>query len=106
MTYYILYTYTIPISLFISLEMVRIIQALLIGADENLKFTIPSGNTVSAKARNSNLNEDLGKVQHIFSDKTGTLTQNIMRLSYWYVAETLLDESSRPGNLGRAIKVI
>lgn len=105
MTYYILYTYTIPISLFISLEIVRIIQAIIVTTDPEMKFTLPTGNQVSAQVRNSNLNEDLGKIQHIFSDKTGTLTQNVMKLSYWYSAGQLFNEAENPGDLGRAIKV-
>lgn len=40
-----------------------------------------------ALARTSNLNEELGMVKYIFSDKTGTLTCNIMEFKKCSIAE-------------------
>ncbi|PIA42998.1 hypothetical protein AQUCO_02000449v1 [Aquilegia coerulea] len=71
----ILYGYLIPISLYVSIEVVKVLQASFINKDL-LMFDEESGNP--AQARTSNLNEDLGQVDTILSDKTGTLTCNQM----------------------------
>jgi len=71
-----LYSTIIPISLYVSIEMIKFIQcAKFINNDLNMYHA--ESNT-PALARTSNLNEELGQVEYIFSDKTGTLTRNLM----------------------------
>lgn len=70
-----LYGYLIPISLYVSIEMVKFLQAIFINRDIDM-YDEQSG--VHAHARTSNLNEELGQVDTILSDKTGTLTCNQM----------------------------
>jgi len=74
LTFVILFNNLIPISLYVSIEIVRMLQAYFINADEDMLYR-----ETHALARTSNLNEELGQVQFIFSDKTGTLTQNVMQ---------------------------
>lgn len=71
----ILYGYLIPISLYVSIEVVKVCQASFIDQDKYM-YDEETGNT--AEARTSNLNEELGQVDTILSDKTGTLTCNQM----------------------------
>ncbi|KAJ6242785.1 putative phospholipid-transporting atpase [Anaeramoeba flamelloides] len=65
----------VPISLYVSLEIVKFSQSWFI--EKDLKMYHKKTDT-PAKARTSNLTEEIGCVDHIFSDKTGTLTCNIM----------------------------
>lgn len=71
----VLYGYLIPISLYVSIEVVKVLQAMLINKDLAM-YDETTGKAV--EARTSNLNEELGQVEMILSDKTGTLTCNQM----------------------------
>ncbi|XP_043653683.1 phospholipid-transporting ATPase ID isoform X1 [Drosophila teissieri] len=74
-SYAIVLNTVVPISLYVSVEVIRFVQSFLINWDDEMYY--PTTNTY-AKARTTTLNEELGQIQYIFSDKTGTLTQNIM----------------------------
>lgn len=62
----------VPISLYISIEFVRTAQAAFIYFDKNIWYEKTGQATL---ARSWNLSDDLGQIEYIFSDKTGTLTQ-------------------------------
>lgn len=70
-----LYQYLIPISLYVSIEIVKVLQTIFINQDQDMYY---EETDKPARARTSNLNEELGQVDAILSDKTGTLTCNSM----------------------------
>ncbi|XP_064419217.1 phospholipid-transporting ATPase IA isoform X1 [Latimeria chalumnae] len=83
LTFIILFNNLIPISLLVTLEVVKFIQAFFINWDFDMLY---EPTNVPAMARTSNLNEELGQVKYIFSDKTGTLTCNVMQFKKCTVA--------------------
>lgn len=75
----IVYQIMIPISLYISMELVRVGQAYFMIRD-NKMYDESSNSRFQCRALN--INEDLGQIKYVFSDKTGTLTENKMEFQY------------------------
>ncbi|CAE6457915.1 unnamed protein product, partial [Rhizoctonia solani] len=84
----------IPISLYISIEFVRTCQAAFIYFDREIYY---SKNDTPTLARSWNLSDDLGQIEYVFSDKTGTLTQNNMVFRQCSVGGTIYNgEETEP----------
>lgn len=96
-TFLILFHTFVPVSLFVTLEFVRIIQGAFIAADVKMK-----SKGVGVRAKSNNLNESLGYVEHIFSDKTGTLTENVMLFVACSVRGTIYDERKKRFSIRKA----
>ncbi|OAX84953.1 hypothetical protein ACJ72_00679 [Emergomyces africanus] len=74
-TYWVLYSNLVPISLFVTIEIVKYYHAFLINSDLDIYY---DKTDTPATCRTSSLVEELGQIEYIFSDKTGTLTCNMM----------------------------
>lgn len=76
MIYLILFSTIIPISLRVNLDMGKTVYAHMIERDRGIPDTV---------VRTSTIPEDLGRIEYLLSDKTGTLTQNEMQLKKIHV---------------------
>ena len=83
LTYWVLYSNLVPISLFVTVEIVKYAQAILISSDLDIYY---DKTDTPANCRTSSLVEELGQVEYIFSDKTGTLTCNQMEFRQCSIA--------------------
>ncbi|XHF96779.1 hypothetical protein AWENTII_000397 [Aspergillus wentii] len=76
MIYLILFSTIIPMSLRVNLDMAKSVYGRFIERDQDIPGTV---------VRTSTIPEDLGRIEYLLSDKTGTLTQNEMELKKIHV---------------------
>ncbi|XP_018422563.1 PREDICTED: probable phospholipid-transporting ATPase IF isoform X1 [Nanorana parkeri] len=76
LAFLVLYNFIIPISLYVTVEMQKFLGSFFIGWDLDLYH---EESNQRAQVNTSDLNEELGQVEYVFTDKTGTLTENEMQ---------------------------
>ncbi|GFY83865.1 aminophospholipid ATPase 1 [Actinidia rufa] len=98
----IVFQIMIPISLYITMELVRLGQSYFMIGDKHM---YDSSTDSRFQCRSLNINEDLGQIRYVFSDKTGTLTENKMEFQKAsvhgknYGSSMLMSDTSQDTNI-------
>ncbi|XP_048514856.1 phospholipid-transporting ATPase IF-like isoform X2 [Athalia rosae] len=96
LSFVVLYNYIVPISLYVTAEMQKFVSSLFFAWDNDM---YDKESDQSALANTSDLNEELGQVEYLFSDKTGTLTENLMVFRRCSIDGNAYMEKDCDGNL-------
>ena len=98
LSFFLLLVTMVPISLIVTIEIVKLLQTYLMEADREMIYEYEDNVTgeivsIGHKCRTSTLNEDLGQVGIVFSDKTGTLTCNSLEFKKCFITGKVYGES-------------
>jgi phospholipid-translocating ATPase len=92
--FYLNLNYIIPLALYITLELARFLGSKFFEWDLEM---YDEERNLPARANTSDLNENLGQVEYLFSDKTGTLTENEMVFKHFGLDGKIYEEQN--GNI-------
>ncbi|XP_026323412.1 probable phospholipid-transporting ATPase IIB [Hyposmocoma kahamanoa] len=81
----LLFSYIVPISLRVNLEMGKVFYSWTIQRDEKIEGTVMRSTTIP---------EELGRIQYLLADKTGTLTKNEMVFQKLHLGNALYDSNN------------
>uniref|UniRef100_H3AHS2 Phospholipid-transporting ATPase n=1 Tax=Latimeria chalumnae TaxID=7897 RepID=H3AHS2_LATCH len=101
LAFMVLFNYIIPVSMYVTVEMQKFLGSYFITWDEDM-FDESIGE--GALVNTSDLNEELGQVEYVFTDKTGTLTENNMEFieccvdGHVYVPHVICNGQVLPGS--------
>jgi P-type E1-E2 ATPase len=103
LTVFLLLAFLIPISMNISMEVLKTLQGDLIGHDIEMSMILPDKKNKRqyCRVQNTSIIEELGNVEYVLSDKTGTLTSNEMVFkNIWvegteYTADGMISDKRR-----------
>lgn len=85
-SYFLIYNTLLPISLMVTIDIAKLVQTYFISEDvEFYNAEKEKGCRVMTKS----INEELGQIEYVFTDKTGTLTCNVMVLQYLVIGGTV-----------------
>ncbi|XP_061841115.1 phospholipid-transporting ATPase IH isoform X3 [Nerophis lumbriciformis] len=101
LAFMVLFNYIIPVSMYVTVEMQKFLGSYFMMWDDEM-FDEELGER--AVVNTSDLNEELGQVEYVFTDKTGTLTENNMEFieccvdGHIYVAQAICNGQVMPGS--------
>jgi phospholipid-transporting ATPase len=91
-SFYLLFNQLIPLTIVVILEMSKVNYTTIIEGDADMVFEDHFiKNTRGCSVQNLSITEELGQVNYIFSDKTGTLTNNVLTFKQLSTPGSLYD---------------
>jgi len=87
--YFVMLSYFIPISAFVNFEISKLSNAGFMIADNDMK----SKKGVAMKVKSTHLADEMSRIHYVFSDKTGTLTQNKMVFMKCIVGDKIFEDA-------------